>query len=122
MLGRVERQVLTVLETAASDDDWQVLVVVAAGVAKVTAEQDDGLVQQRACSFRSALQPCQQFAKELHLLQFDHSQFSQLGGILTVMGKIVPILGDAGNCGNRIEAIQCKGDKPSLIRLQCKMH
>ena len=47
----IERQVLTMLEATASDQDWKVLGGVAAAIAKVTTEEDCGAIEQAVALF-----------------------------------------------------------------------
>jgi len=63
VLLRVEGEVLAVLEAAAGDEDRHVLVVVAAGVAEVASEHDDGAIQQRAAFIARVLQLREKFAE-----------------------------------------------------------
>lgn len=85
ILSGIEGQVLAVLESSARDDNRQILVVVAAGVSQIAAEQNDRSVQQRAARFLRLFQLCQQFSEQLHLLKFDDPQFCKFRRVLSVM-------------------------------------
>ena len=65
------------LKAAPCNDDWKVLVVVAACVTKVSAEKYDRSVKQSTSCLAGTFKLREQLSKQLHLLDFDNAKFSQ---------------------------------------------
>ena len=94
----------------------------AVSVPQVAAEHYDRSIQQRLTFLIRALKLCQQLSQELHLRDFDNTQFRKLDGILSVMREIVPILRNAWNGRYGVKSVQCKRDKPCRIGLKGEVH
>src|SRR5579864_1431464 len=67
--GRIEREVLPVLEAAAREQHRQIPGRVVARVSQVAAEEDHGAVEQRRVLLRGLLQLREQVPDALHLLE-----------------------------------------------------
>ena len=82
---------LAVSETAAGEDDGQVLVVVQA-VVHVRAKQDHRTVEQVGVSLLGLFQTAEERAEELHVGAFDEGQLFDLFRVLTVVRQVVVVL------------------------------
>ena len=88
-IGRIERQVLTVSESAARQKHGQVAFGMAAGISQVAAEKHRRPVEQVAALFARLFQLGQEGTECPHFLHLYRSKLSDLPGVLPVVGQVV---------------------------------
>lgn len=106
------------LETAAGEDEGEVAEVVGVGVAEVAAEQDHGVVEEVAVAFFFGFEVGEEGVEGVELGAFDESELVDFFGVLTVVGKIVVVDGDAGDRGDVAALADEQGDESGAVGLQ----
>ena len=114
----VKTDVATVLEAAAGEEDREVAGVVRVRVAEVAAEEDRGLIQQRAVSLAASLELPEKAAEALDDLPLDLPQLRDLVRILTVVREVVVRPRDARNLRHFPQLLNHYGDDARRIGLQ----
>ena len=90
MLLFINGDVPTVFEAATSEDERDVGGAVSAGIAEIGTKDDSGGVEQRTSVLLRLFELGEEVGERGELSFLDDFEFSDLGGVLAVMGKIVP--------------------------------